>query len=208
MVITNYGVSCFKIQSGNTVLAIDPYTKESGLTPPRFQADIVLVTQNHPLHANTSALPGAPFLITGAGEYEVKGIMIEGVSADERTVYVLEWENMRLCHLGAYSEKNIPDSVLERIGTPDILFLPVGSADALDAEEAVHVMNLIEPRIVIPMYYAFPGFTALPLLGAEKFLAEVGTSPTPEEKLTIKKKEVPQEETKIVLLHPVASKSL
>ncbi|TSC68658.1 MAG: hypothetical protein G01um101470_1150 [Parcubacteria group bacterium Gr01-1014_70] len=203
MVITYYGVTCFKIQAGETVIAIDPYSKEAGLTPPRFQAHIVLSTRNHPLSANTNALSGEPFIVTSPGEYETKGITIEGMATGAHTLYIIEWENMRLCHLGALDEKQLPDSTRERIGTPDILFVPVGGANALDAEDAVHVINSIEPRIVVPMYYAFPGFSAVPLNKVDAFLKEIGSSPAAEDKLTLKKKDVPQDEMKIVVLKPV-----
>ncbi len=206
MVITYYGISCFKIQSGDTVLAVDPFSKESGLTPPRFQADVVLSTRRHPLHNNVEVLTGTPFIVRNPGEYETKGVMIEGAAVGEHVLYILEWEGLRLCHMGSLSEKNIPDDMREKIDSPDILFLPVGAGGALDAEEAVHVMNLIEPRIVIPMYYAIPGLKALPLEKAEKFLKEVGVAPRPEEKCTIKKKDVPTEETKVVMLSPLSSK--
>lgn len=185
------------------MLAIDPYTKEAGLTPPRFQANIVLSTRNHPLSANTSALSGNPFIITSPGEYEIKGISVEGVAAGDHTLYIIEWEGMRLCHLGALNEKQLPDSTRERIGTPDILFVPVGGSNSLDAEEAVHVINSIEPRIAIPTYYAFPGFTALGLNKVDVFLKEIGSQSTAEDKLTLKKKDVPQEKMKIMVLKPV-----
>ncbi len=206
MVITYYGLSCFKIQSGSTVLAIDPFSKESGLTPPRFETDVALSTRNHPLHANIESLAGSPFVIQNPGEYEIKGIMIEGIAADQRVLFVCEWEGMRLCHVGSLSEKNISDDVREKIEAPDILFLPVGAGGALDAEEAVHVMNILEPRIVIPMYYAMPGFKELPLQPLEKFLKEVGATPRMEEKLTIKKKDIGEGETQIIPLTPIAGK--
>ena len=185
------------------MLAIDPYTKEAGLTPPRFQTDIVLSTRNNSLCNNTDALAGSPFVITSPGEYEIKGISIEGIAASEHTIYVIEWEGMRLCHLGALDEKQLPDATRERISTPDILFVPIGGGNALDAEEAVHVINLIEPRIAIPMYYAFPGFSTLPLHTVDAFLKEIGSSSMAEEKLSLKKKDVPQEEMKIAVLKPV-----
>lgn len=206
MIITYYGISCFKIQSGEVVLAIDPFSKETGLTPPRFQAHIALVSEQSPLHAHTETLSGSPFVIATPGEYELRGIVIEGIRADNHTLFILEWEGLRLCHLGALSDKNLPDATREQIGTPDILFLPIGGGGALDMEEAIAVMNQIEPRIVIPMYYAMPGFKALPLEKPDAFLKEVGSTAKPEEKVTIKKKDVPQEETMIKVLSPTASK--
>ena len=152
---------------------------------------------------NTSALAGNPFTVTTPGEYETKAISVEGVATGEHTIYIVEWENMRLCHVGALHEKELPDETRERIGTPDILFVPVGGGNAIDAEEAVHLINTIEPRIVVPMYYAFPGFSALPLGTVDAFLKEIGSSSAPEERLTLKKKDVPQEEMKVVVLKPV-----
>ena len=187
------------------MLAIDPYTKEAGLTPPRFQTDIALVTRNHPLSHNTDTLAGSPFVITSPGEYETRGVSIEGVAAGDYTLYIIEWEGIRLCHLGTLDTKELSDATRERIGTPDILFVPVGGVNALDAEEAVHVINLIEPRIAIPMYYAFPGFSVLALHTVDTFLKEIGSVSMAEEKLTLKKKDVPQDEMKIVVLKPLAS---
>ncbi|OGZ46847.1 MAG: hypothetical protein A3J54_00070 [Candidatus Ryanbacteria bacterium RIFCSPHIGHO2_02_FULL_45_13b] len=204
MVITYYGATCFKIQSGETVLAVDPYAKESGLTPPRFQTDIAISTRNHPLSNNMDALAGNPFIVTSPGEYEIKGVSIEGVATGIHTLYIVELEGMRLCHLGALDTKELPDATRERIGTLDILFVPVGGTNALDAEEAVHMINLIEPRIAIPMYYAFPGFSALALHTVDMFLKEIGSTSVAEEKLTLKKKDVPQDEMKVVVLKPVA----
>ena len=41
MVITYYGAGCFKVQSGETVLAFNPPSKESEFKSPRFASDIV-----------------------------------------------------------------------------------------------------------------------------------------------------------------------
>src|SRR3989344_2720490 len=83
MIITYYGISCFKIQSGDTVLAVDPFDKTSGLTPPRFQADIVISSHNHSNHNNTESLAAKTdsgvFQIFGPGEYEIHGIQIRGI---------------------------------------------------------------------------------------------------------------------------------
>ena len=214
MVITYYGLSCFKIQSGDTVLTIDPFSKDSGLTPPRFETHAVLVSHEHENHNNIEALAtkneDGVFKITGPGEYEFKGILVRGIESfhdnkggklkDKNTIYIIEWENMRLVHMGDYGEETLRSEVQEAIGTPDILFLPVGGADTIDGEAAAKLMNQIEPRIIIPMHYKISGLKSK-LDGVEVFLKEVGEKAMPEEKLTIKKNALPQaEESKIVLL--------
>ena len=213
MVIAYYGISCFKIQSGDTVLAIDPFDKSSGLTPPRFQTDIVLSSHNHPNHNNIDSL--APkqesgiFAITTPGEYEIHGIQIRGIPSwhdaksgaekGKNTIYVIEWENMRVVHMGDYGEHELRDELHETIGTPDILMLPIGGRDTIDEETAVKLIAHIEPRIIIPMHYKIPGVTTK-WSDVEEFLKEMGEKTAPEERFTIKKKDVPAENQRIVVL--------
>lgn len=213
MVITYYGLSCFKIQSGDTTLAIDPFDKESGLTPPRFQTDVALITHNHPNHNNFDSLTGKGeaevFKINGPGEYEIHGISVRGISSfhdtekgakkGKNTIYVITWEDLRLVHLGDYGEDKLRDDIHEAIGTPDILFIPVGGKDTIDAEMATKLINQIEPRIIIPMHYKISGFKEK-LDGVEVFMKEMGEKPVPEERLTIKKNSVPVDSQKIIVL--------
>ncbi|QQG42819.1 MAG: MBL fold metallo-hydrolase [Candidatus Giovannonibacteria bacterium] len=210
MVITYYGLSCFKIQSGDTVLAIDPFSKESGLTPPRFGADAVLVSHGHDNHNNVEALQGDIFKITGPGEYEFKNIIVRGIESfhdskngkqkGKNTIYVIEWEGMKLAHLGDYGEETLRSETQEALDTPDIMFLPVGGGDTIDGEAAAKLVNEIEPRVIIPMHYKISGLKAK-LDGVEVFMKEMGEKTEPEEKLTIKKSGLPAaEESKIVIL--------
>ncbi|MDO8664443.1 MAG: MBL fold metallo-hydrolase [Candidatus Liptonbacteria bacterium] len=217
MVITYYGLSCFKIQSGDTVLAIDPYSKESGLVPPRFEAHAVLSTHDHDNHNNIEALASkeedeGAFKITGPGEYEVRGITVRGIASfhdskggkvkGKNTIYVIEMEGMRLVHMGDYGEKELRSEVQEALGTPDILFIPVGgeAGGTIDAEDAAKLLNQVEPRIIIPMHYKIVGLKDK-LDGVEVFMKEMGEKAEPEEKFTIKKKDLPSaEQSKIVIL--------
>lgn len=210
MVITWYGQSCFKLQSGELVGVIDPFGKEIGLTPPRFRADFLLVTHPHFDHANKDTIPESPFVIEGPGEYEIKGVAVRGIQTyhdntegKERglnTVYVIEMEGMKICHLGDFGEKEMRDEILEKIGDIDILLIPVGGYSTINGEDAARIANKIEPRIVIPMHYKISGLKA-PLESAEKFLKEMGAKGAEtEEKLVIKAKDLPQEETKVMVL--------
>ncbi|MBI2021173.1 MBL fold metallo-hydrolase [Candidatus Giovannonibacteria bacterium] len=214
MVITYYGLSCFKIQSGETVIAIDPFEKESGLTPPRFGVDAVLVTHDHKNHNNADALSPKNgehlFKITGPGEYEFGGIIVRGIQTfhdskrgkikGKNTIYLIEWEGMKLAHMGDYGEPELRSEIQEALGTPDILFIPVGGGDTIDEEHAAKIINQIEPRIIIPMHYKIPGIK-MKLDGIEAFMKEMGEKSTPEDKFTIKKNALPAaEQSKIVIL--------
>ena len=214
MVISWYGQSCFKIQSGDLVIAIDPFSKEIGLTPPRFRSDVVLVTHSHFDHSNSEAMAGEPFIITGPGEYETKGVYVHGIETfhdtkegKERglnTVYIIELEDIRILHLGDFGEEKLRDETLEAIGDVDIMLVPVGGTYTIDAEQAAKVVKQVEPKRAIPMHYKIPGLK-VKLDGVDEFLKEMGASKTEvQEKFTVKKKDFTEEEkTKVVVLSTV-----
>ncbi len=213
MVITWLGQACFKLQSGDLTLVIDPFAKDIGLTPPRFRADMVLVTHEHYDHSNVESLAGEPFIIKGPGEYEVKDVHVQGLltfhdqtQGKERglnTAYKIEMEGMSLAHLGDFGEKEMRDETLEALGDVDVLMLPVGGKYTITAEEAAKVVKQIEPRFVIPMHYKIPGLK-IALAGVEEFLKEIGAAKTvPQEKLTLKKKDLAEGgKTEVVVLTP------
>ncbi|MCX6731646.1 MAG: MBL fold metallo-hydrolase [Candidatus Parcubacteria bacterium] len=195
MVITYYGAACFKVQSGDTVLAFSPPSKESKFKAPRFQTDIALINPNNPDYGGRDVLSAKDekkpiFIIDGAGEYEVSGIYIRGIS--NPVIYMVSFENISLCHLGAFAEKNISPEIKEEIGEVDILFIPI---DKDDGQKAAQLISQIEPKIAIPMNYKEADL--------KQFLKEFGNgSAKPEEKLTIKKKDLSEEKTQVVVLSP------
>jgi L-ascorbate metabolism protein UlaG (beta-lactamase superfamily) len=217
MVITWYGLSCFKITFGELALVTDPFSKTLGLAAPRFRADIAIISNiSNPTYNNQESLSGDnTFVIDGPGEFDVKGLFVQGIAArggiksqndgfDYTTIYAIRMEDIRLGFLGSLKQKELTDGQLEALGEIDILFIPVGGRLVCDAEEAVTIVNQIEPHIVIPMHYAQKGL-GLELDKVEQFLKEIGQAKaSPEEKLTIKKSgfEELKETTKVVVLSP------
>jgi L-ascorbate metabolism protein UlaG (beta-lactamase superfamily) len=205
MNINWYGQTCFKISSqrgkGDSLnLLIDPLTKDTGLRGPKSECDIMLLTGH-----KSSGLDKECFLISGPGEYDVKGCSVQGISDHgeaENTIYVIKTEEIALCHLGLLKQKELEPEQIEAIGDVDILMIPVGGEEALDSKEALKIMTQIEPKITIPMYYKIPKLK--PKLGSlEGFLKEAGVKniePLP--KLSIKKKDIPSDSAKIIILKP------
>ncbi|MDP2944583.1 MAG: MBL fold metallo-hydrolase [bacterium] len=212
MIITWQGHSCFKLQDKigpeGVIVVTDPFDKEVGLKVPNFEADIVTVSHQHHDHNNVSALRGAPFIIDCAGEYDFKGVLIEGIDSyhDEKEgaerggniIYRIEIDDISVTHLGDLGHI-LNDAQLEKLAGTDILLIPVGGKYTLDAKKAVEVISQIEPRIVIPMHYKTPD-VKFDLDGIEKFIKEIGLTPTYEEKLKISKKDLPIEDMELVIL--------
>ena len=212
MIITWLGQACFKIQDkigtdGVTVVT-DPFAKEIGLKVPNFEADIITVSHQHFDHNNTAALRGTPFIIDCAGEYDHKGVLVEGIDSfhDDKggaergnnIIYRLEIDDISVAHLGDLGH-TLNDAQLEKLVGTDVLLIPVGGKYTLDAKKAVEVISQIEPRIVIPMHYKIKDLKA-DIDGVDKFIKEIGLTPTYEEKLKISKKDLPQEDMELVIL--------
>lgn len=215
MNITWQGQSCFQIttsqgKNNQTNIVIDPFDKEIGLKLPKLEADILLVTHDHHDHNNIKEITGDYFLISNPGEYETKGIFIQGIPSfhddsqgKERglnTIYIIEAEEIRICHLGDLGQKELTESQLEEIGEIDILMIPVGGNYTISSKEAVKIMSQIEPKITIPMHYQIPKLT-VKLETSEQFLKTMGIKKVePLQKLAIKKKEISEDEAKIIVL--------
>jgi len=212
MIITWQGHSCFKIQDkigpGGVSVVTDPFNKEIGLKVPNFEADIVTISHDHSDHNNASALRGQPLIINCAGEYDYKGILVEGIDSyhdDEsgkkrglNIIYRLEVEDISIVHLGDLGAP-LDNSQLEKLSGTDILLIPVGGKYTLDAKTAMEVISQIEPRIIIPMHYKTPELK-IDLDPVDKFIKELGIEPVYEEKLKISKKDLPQEDMELVIL--------
>ncbi|MBI3442262.1 MAG: MBL fold metallo-hydrolase [Candidatus Sungbacteria bacterium] len=211
MIITRYGHSCFKIQSGDLVLVTDPFAKDIGLTPPRMRAGIVTISHGHFDHNNTETLGGEPFIVDSPGEYETSGVYIHGIETfhdsahgAERglnTMYTINIEDLTIAHLGDFGEDALRPETADEIGDVDILMIPVGGTYTVDAKQAAKIVKQLEPRFVIPMHYAVKGLS-FKIDGVDLFLKEMGAGTvTPVEKFTIKKKDIGAEEkTEVVLL--------
>ncbi len=217
-----FGQTCFKIttfkeKNHPVILLIDPPEKESGIRSPKLEADILLFTSLSLYKEKKNLLKESSkedncFPITGPGEYEIKGVYIQGIPAESKkpgdkkkekeTIYTIENEGIKICHLGKIKQTELTPEELERIGEVDILMVPIGGNESIDAKGAIKLMSQIEPKITIPMYYQIPKIKKK--LGTLKnFLKNLGLEELePVSKLSIKQKDIPKEEAKIIVLEP------
>jgi len=132
-----------------------------------------------------------PFCVTGPGEYEIKGVFIKGFPNGSsgkllNTIYSIRFDNINLCHLGALSSAEIPKETRAELGPIDILFVPTYNEESLTAAQAHKISNLLNPKIIVPLFVGSSGTDTL-----KKFLKESGAeSMKPTDKLTLKKKDI------------------
>lgn len=207
MEITWLGHAGFRLKGREMTVIMDPPPSEGGASA-TLAADIVTVSHDHAGHNAVEACSGEPRLIVGPGEYEVAGVLIDGVQTyhdgrkgQERgrnTAYVVEIEELRICHLGDLG--HIPTAEqTEALSNIDVLLAPVGGHSTIDAAAAAEVISLLEPKIVVPMHYQSEG-SAAELDPLDRFLKQMGLAEvTPQPRLTISRSNLPAEAQVVVL---------
>ncbi|OGN10038.1 MAG: hypothetical protein A3J46_04225 [Candidatus Yanofskybacteria bacterium RIFCSPHIGHO2_02_FULL_41_11] len=209
MTIMWFGQSCFRIETKEGSILIDPFSKEIGLRPPKIKDDLVLVTHDHHDHNNVADANPEAFIIKNPGEYEKQGIAVHGILAyhdksegKERglnTIYIIKAEEMTICHLGDLGQEKLSDEQVQAIGDIDILMIPVGGTYTINSKEAVAVISQIEPKIIMPMHYKTPDLK-VDIESADKFIKELGLTPEKTDKFKMVKKNLPTEEMKLIVL--------
>jgi len=211
MDISWYGHACFKIKGKSASIIIDPFSPDFiGLKLPKdMAADIAIKTHDHGDHNNLEAVTGDPVLVTGPGEYEVKGVAIVGVQTfhdnsqgserGKNTVYNMQLDGLNIVHLGDLGQNQLTQEQLEEIGECDILMIPVGGTFTITSKQATEIVAQLEPKIILPMHYAEPGLK-VELEPVENFLKEMAVENNqPQNKLSITKDKLPEEPQTIIL---------
>jgi L-ascorbate metabolism protein UlaG (beta-lactamase superfamily) len=192
----------------------DPYEgADWGYAPVATTANVVTISNDHPHHAGVSGIEGKPRVLRGPGEYEIGGALIWGVRTVQRradgnglrspknTAFVIQLEELTVCHLGDLSDAPLSPEELSRIKDADVLLLPVGGNCTINATQAAAVVAQVEPKLIVPMHYATEetrGF--LPLDEIEKFCKELGaTEAAPRARLSVTPSSLPSEPTVVLL---------
>jgi L-ascorbate metabolism protein UlaG (beta-lactamase superfamily) len=200
MKITWHGDSCFEIASvskdkDNVLTIVDP--KEGKKSA---KADIILETHSLENGFETDE----QFVISSCGEYERKGVFIQGIQSFQvdkklrNIIYMIEVEDIRIAHLGYFGETDLTEEQVEEMGTVDILIVPVDGDKTISYTEAAKIVARVEPAIVIPMCYDSKKREK----GLAPFLKAMGQKEVEsQEKLSIQKKNISTEEkAEIVIL--------
>lgn len=199
------GHCCFRIRAKEATVVADPCAKSTGYTIGRPTGDLVTVSVGDPAHNYVEGVAGSPRVIAGPGEFEIAGATVAGVTTplgkdrkNGNIAYAIELEDLRVGHLGAIGAIPTSDQV-EQLGGVDVLLIPVGGGDSLDAPAAAETIALIEPRLVIPMHYKTDAERA-ELDPVDRFLKEMGAkSSEVHSKIAVTRSSLP-EETQVLVL--------
>ena len=200
MDITWLGHSCFKLKGSQATVITDPYPPDLGYSLGKPSAHIVTVSHQHPGHSYIQGIGGNPRSITGPGEYEIRGVLVIGVATfhdteegrkqGKNTVYLMEIDEVSVCHLGDLGHV-LTAAQVEEIDKVDVLLLPVGGVSTINAAMAAEVVRQLEPKVVVPMHYKTPAIS-WELDSVERFLKEIGVKEiNPQPKLSFTRSNLP-----------------
>ena len=207
MEITYLGLSCLRLRGRDVQVLVDPpATTLPGLG--RSHPDIIVRTEGETVPDLLRPREGQPQEVSGAGEFEVRGVTIRGLPAGGITIMRIEVDEVRVAVLGRL-DRQLTEEEVDELGQVDVLAVPVGGVDALGAVAATKVVNAIGPSIVVPVRYRSSGVAGSgdydPL---DRFAKEMGltedTLPT-QPKLSLTGAMGAAEETRVVILEPRAA---
>jgi L-ascorbate metabolism protein UlaG (beta-lactamase superfamily) len=194
--VTFHGQSFFTVRSSQgTVVGFDPHLIPAYGRPMGLKADIILLSHNHNDHTQVTAFDNAKDknvrIITGlkGGGLKadwnhvaetIKDVTIrsvgvyhdasEGLERGKNTVFIVEMDGWRICHLGDLGHLLSPEQV-KRIGRVDVLMIPVGGIYTLNGSEAKKVVAQLQPKeYIFPMHHGTKVFDDL--LSADEFLED------------------------------------
>lgn len=121
-------------------------------------------------------------VISGPGEYEIKGVSIVGVDAKDTTLYRIDLDGLTLLYAGNL-EKKLTESQLKEIGEIDIAFIPVNN-------EFENITHSISPTVILPFNYE----------GQDEVISKLGVNIEKLPKFSIKAGELVTEDQKVIIL--------
>jgi L-ascorbate metabolism protein UlaG (beta-lactamase superfamily) len=178
-------------QTGTKVLT-DPYLSGAfggavGYRPIDERVDVVTVSHEHEDHFCLDGLPQGFETVTKPGSHVAAGLAITGVKTyhdshqgkerGRNVVYVIEMDGIRVAHLGDLGHA-LSGEDAKTLGRVDVLLIPVGGHFTIEPKEALSVVRVLRPSVVIPMHFK-TDVLDFPVKPVEDFLSLVGSHERP-----------------------------
>ena len=166
--VTFIGHSTFFIETpGGASVATD----YNGFNVPPTLPDAVTMNKSHSTHYTEFVDPAIKHALTGwdpkggiiRHHVQIKDLRIYNLptnifgGTNGNSVFVYEAGGICLAHLGHLHHYLSQEEVMQ-LGRIDVLFVPADGSVTLSYEEAMHIIDQIKPRLVIPMHYGSGSF--------------------------------------------------
>ena len=186
MEIWYLGYASFRIRTKKGIIITNPYSTDTKLSFPKLEANIVLNNRKKSPYSEAELVQGDPFIINAPGEYEIGGINIFGLPCQQNTIFLINVEGITLCHLG-WLENKLSAKKVDKIDSPEIVFVPVGTPGGLKSKIAVETIRKLEAKIIIPIHYQVKEAKEKinQVEPVKKFLEEIGSEIKPKQKLIV-----------------------
>ena len=153
--LTYLGHSSFLVKYNNLSFIIDPYQDNSvpGMKLPRVSANYVFTSHTHFDHNAVELVKIEPT----NEELDYDTIIVphdhhNGAKRGLNKMYLFRLGNYRLLFTGDLG--CIPDEkVLKQIEGVDVILAPINGFYTISAEELHQIMDLIHPKVTIPIHY-------------------------------------------------------
>jgi L-ascorbate metabolism protein UlaG (beta-lactamase superfamily) len=182
-----YGQSMFLIVTPKgTRIVMDPQNLEAYRVKP-LKADLVLMSHFHVDHTKTEVIenikeakqfnalkksgPGGVVVDWNPVDEKFKDVRLQtlgtyhdqmsGLQRGKNGVWILDIDGIRIVHLGDLGHM-LTKAQLKRLGSVDVLMIPVGGVYTINGLEAFRVVEQVKPkRYIVPMHYGTIVFSDL-----------------------------------------------
>ena len=162
--LKSFGHSSFLIKGGGLSILLNPFRSigcTAGLEEVKNeQFDFILASSRL---SDEGFNPNDKLIFIDPGIYKVKDTILNGINIPHdrfggrrfgmATVWIWEQNNFKIIHMGgAAGEISAKDNII--LSRPDLLFISIGGGPkSYNAEEAVEIVNLLKPKIIIPVHF-------------------------------------------------------
>ena len=166
-----HGHSCFTLECQDGIVVFDPYKNHTvpGLKNLSLQANVVLCSHEHSDHhgiENVEIIEHKQMEIDYIDSYHDQ---FKGEQRGQNRIYIVQSENMKVVHMG---DQGCLLDDYRKIEGCDVLLTPIGGYYTINSQEALKMIELIQPRLVIPMHYRSEQFGYEEIETIECFMKE------------------------------------
>ena len=175
--LTWHGHSCFQVTLKGYTIVIDPYEDGAvpGLSPLNLSAHQVICSHDHHDHNASHLVSSLP---KTSCPFQIKKVLTfhdsqQGSQRGNNIIHILESRNLRIAHFGDLG-CSLNSQQLFALGKLDAAMIPVGGFFTINPEEAKSLLDILQPKVILPMHYRSDTFGYPQLATVDEFLELTG----------------------------------